>query len=296
MCFIFSCNKEKQVVQTPISSSDSLTIYGSSDFIFTEYTPLNNKPVKVFFHIPPTSTKNTPILFVLHGNERDALYSRNQLIASANQLKFIVIAPEFNEQYFPSGDSYNLGNVFIDGDNPTPQTLNLENIWTFSIIEPIFENFKNKIGSLALKYDMFGHSAGGQFAHRFLQFKLNSKLNQLLVASAGWYTLFDNTIDFPYGTKKSPIEFSDNKITFGKKVYIIIGGNDTNPNSDALRHNDIVDKQGLNRLERAQYFYLQTRNAALKINAPFNWNYTVLPGVDHDFAQTATAGAALIYN
>lgn len=296
LIFVSACDKDESVKQTTaVKSSDSLLLYGTGDFIFTEYAPLNNKPIKVFFHIPANSNNSTPLLFVLHGTERDAAFSRSALITSANQLNFIVIAPEFTEQYFPGGDAYNLGNIFVDGDNPTAQTLNNESIWSLSAIEPIFDYFKNKTGSKVSTFDMFGHSAGGQFVHRYLLFKPNAKLNKLVMAAAGWYTMLDNTIDFPYGTKKSPAELYNYSNIFSKKVFVIIGGNDTNPNSDALRHNDIVDKQGLNRLERAQYFYTQSRNLASKTNAVFNWSYSVLPKVDHDFAATSVAGAALLY-
>lgn len=292
---IFSCNKENLSPPPTPRGVDSLIIYGTSDFTFTEYAPLNNKPVKVYFYVPNNANKNTPILFVLHGNERNALLSRNELIASANQLNFIIIAPEFSEANFPGGDGYNLGNIFVDGDNPTPQTLNEESIWTFSIIEPLFENFKNKIGSAVTQYDMFGHSAGGQFVQRYILFKPNAKINKTVIASSGWYTMLDNSIVFPYGTKGSPSENLKYNSLFGKKVFLVIGGDDTNPNSDALRHNDIVDKQGLNRLERAQYFYTQTRNTAVKNNLNFNWDYLVLPKVDHDFSATSSAGALLLY-
>jgi hypothetical protein len=295
MFFVFSCNKETILPPPTFNGVDSLLIYGTSDFIFTEYTPLGNKPMKVYFYIPNNAYKYTPILFVLHGNDRDALYSRNELITIANQLKFIVVAPEFSETNFPGGDGYNLGNIFVDGDNPTLQTLNNENIWSFSIIEPIFENLKNKIGSNVSKFDIFGHSAGGQFVQRFLLYKPNTKINKAIIASAGWYTMLDNSIAFPYGTKSSPAETFSYNTLFSKKVFVVIGGNDTNPNSDALRHNDIVDKQGLNRLERAQYFYTQTRNIATKNNLIFNWDYSVLPKVDHDFSATAAAGANLLY-
>jgi hypothetical protein len=294
---IFSACTKEEIVEKKIEikSTDSLLLYGTSDFTFNNYTPLNNKPVKVYFHIPPYSNKNTPILFVFHGDERDALTCRNALIGSSNELNFIIIAPEFSEQYFSGGDSYNLGNIFVDGDNPSTLTLNAENTWTFSIIEPIFDYFKGKAGSLASNYDIFGHSAGAQFVHRYLQFKPTAKINKAVISAAGWYTMFDKTVDFPYGIKKSPVEQYDFRGTFSKKIFVIVGGNDNNPNAASLRRNEIVDKQGLNRLDRAQYFYTQIRNTALITNATFNWTYSVLPKVGHDFVATSAAGVSLLY-
>ena len=58
----------------------------------------------------------------------------------ANENSFIVIAPEFSSEHYPElGDDYLMGNVYIDGDNPTTESRNPENEWTFSVIEPLFD-------------------------------------------------------------------------------------------------------------------------------------------------------------
>ena len=44
-------------------------------------------------------------------------------IDKANEYGVILIAPEFSDLDFPSGNAYNLGNIFIDGNNPSPETL-----------------------------------------------------------------------------------------------------------------------------------------------------------------------------
>mgnify|MGYP003305291683 CR=1 FL=1 len=60
-----------------------------------------------------------------------------------NQDKFIVIVPEFSNDYFPDGDSYNLANIFTDGDNPSSETLNPSEQWTFAVLDPLFIYFKS---------------------------------------------------------------------------------------------------------------------------------------------------------
>ncbi len=292
-----SCEKAENAV--PTSSSDSsifsTKIKGTADITFNSYTPLQNKPIQLFYHIPANATNQTPILLVFHGTDRNARYSRDVMINNANQFGFIIIAPEFTDQHFPTADSYNLGNVFVDGDNPSSSSLNPESVWTFSVVDPIFEFMKEKIGSSMTTYDIFGHSAGAQFVHRFLLFKPLAKANRFVAAAAGWYTLFNKTIDFPYGTKKSPAELSSYQNLFNKKVFILVGDQDIDPNSDALRHNEIVDKQGLNRFERAQYFYIKSREEANNLSAAFNWKYYPLKGVDHNFEATSNAAALYLY-
>jgi hypothetical protein len=297
ICFNFSCVK-KEENKAPVDADAALDLSkfkGTGQFTYTGYSPLKDKPIGVFFHIPLQATNQTPILIAFHGNDRSGRVCRDAFIANANQLNFIVIAPEFNDINFPGGDTYNLGNVFVDGDNPTPSTLNAEGIWTFSLIDPVFDFFKESIKSIVTSYDVFGHSAGGQFAQRLLLFKPNGKINNMVISAPGWYTMLDTNTTFPYGTKVSPAATYPYTYQYIKKVHIIVGENDTDPNSADLRHNEIVDKQGLNRLTRAQYFFTQTRNLAVSKNAAFNWNYQVLKNVGHDFTATSNAGALLLY-
>ena len=68
-----------------------------------------------------------------------------------------MVAPEFSAELFPG---YNLGNVFRDGENPRRNGLNDEGEWTFSAIEPIFDEIKRRTGNTGERYYIFGHSAG----------------------------------------------------------------------------------------------------------------------------------------
>ena len=69
------------------------------------------------------------------------------MISKANQYNFIVIVPEFSNTNFSGGDTYNLENVFIDGDNPSASTLNPEEAWTFSVIEPLIDYIKQNLNN-----------------------------------------------------------------------------------------------------------------------------------------------------
>ena len=293
-CFIYSCSDSSDSEAT--GNNDLVPGQkGSGYFEYTDYAPLAKQPVKVFFHIPTNSNANSPIVFLFHGDDRNASQYRDALISKSEQKNFIILAPEFSEKYYPTGDKYNLGNVFVDGDNPTPSTLNSENVWTFSIIEPIFDYFKKQMIHNTSTYDIIGHSAGGQFAHRLVMFKPNARYNKIVASASGWYTVPDMKVDFPYGFVKSPLETLSLTSLFSKKVYIQVGLEDNDPNSPGLRHNTQADAQGLNRLTRANYFFNFSKNVALQNNLNFQWELAAVSGLNHDYIPAVNYAADLIY-
>jgi len=184
----------------------------------------------------------------------------------------------------------------IDGDNPTTSTLNPEREWTFSVIEPLFDYVTSQLGNTNNAYQIFGHSAGAQFAHRFLMFKPNNRAQQTVISAAGWYTFPDLTVTFPYGFKNSILQNNTREILFKKNVIVQIGEIDNNPNASGLRHNNIVDMQGLNRLERAANFYNFCQQSAQNLNVDFNWNFSLRSNADHDFSSAAQDAAIILFN
>lgn len=280
-----ACDKNEVIPDQTMNISGNLK--GTGSFVYASFAPLSNKPTTVYYHIPTNTTTSSSILMVFHGAGRDALEHRDALIAKAEQKGILVIVPEFSQANFPGGDGYNLGNVFIDGDNPSANSLNPEGEWAFSLIEPLFDQVKQLTGNTSATYHAFGFSAGAQFAHRLLFFKPAARLNKIVAASSGWFTMLDDQTDFPYGIKESPIQESSFGSLFSKKLTVLIGEADNDPNFPGLRRNSIVDVQGTNRLARAQYFYNHSNQIASGANQTFNWQYISLPNVDHNFTVTA---------
>ena len=62
----------------------------------------------------------------------------------------------------------------------------------------------------------------------------------------------------------------------------MIGENDNDPNAPNLRRNSIVDQQGDNRFDRAEYFFSTAQNIAIQENNIFNWQKYVVPNAAHD--------------
>lgn len=288
----FGCNTDGSTNQNELNSATT-----GSGFVLYNYSVANySKTLRIFYYIPQNATSSTPILFAFHGVNRNADAYRNALINKSNALNFIIIAPEFSDQNFPTGDGYALGNVYIDGDNPTVNSLNPESNWSFSIVEPMFDFFKKQLKNSSTSYTIFGHSAGAQFAHRFLMFKPNNRASQIVISAAGWYTFPDKTVPFPYGTKNSILENKSTEIFFAKNVFVQVGELDNNPNDSNLRHNFFADAQGLQRVERATNFYNFCKQQAEIANFDFNWTFHIQNNASHNFITASENAAELLFN
>ncbi|MEM7375206.1 MAG: hypothetical protein AAF587_41815 [Bacteroidota bacterium] len=289
VCLAFACDNPKEFPDPePLFA-------GTGVFTYSDYAPLAAKPIAVFYHIPENVGPTTPIVFVFHGTNRNAVDYRNAWINKAEEKEFMIFAPRFTDNQFPGGDAYNLGNVFEDGDNPSAGSLNPEEVWTFSVIEPLFDHIKTSMENFSSRYHVFGHSAGAQFVHRLLMLKPEGRYGKVVASAAGWYTVPDIAIDFPYGIGQSPVEESDLSLLFGQDLVLIVGAQDNDPNAPALRRNSIVDQQGTHRLARAQHFFERAQEIATKVDGSFQWKLEdPLPGVGHDFRATSRVAADLI--
>ena len=268
---------------------------GSSQFVFT-YSGLPQKPINVFYNIPSGNRTNMPIVMLFHGDERNANEYRDIWINASNQYGFMVFAPEFNSTDFPGGSSYIIGNVYQDGNYPTIQTLNNESVWTFSIVEPLFDYIKTNSGSNALTYNMFGHSGGGQFVHRFVLIKPDARYYKAVAANSGWYTVPDGVANFPYGILNCPIAAINPNDYFSRKLYITVGELDNNGSDPTLRHNNASDLQGLNRLERANYFFSKSQIYANTIQSTFNWQFNTVANSGHNATLMSNNAVSIFFN
>tara|TARA_B100001057_G_scaffold410901_1_gene426241 strand:+ start:12266 stop:13234 length:969 start_codon:yes stop_codon:yes gene_type:complete len=282
-------NVETEVSQSQNTQKSLLNSNTTGVFSFSPTGPLSNKNLDIYFHIPEGDMKSLPILFSFHGGSRNANDYRDDWISMANQNNFMVFAPEFNSDNFPTGDMYNLANIFLDGDNPSAESYNSPENWTFSIIDQLFEFIKSEVDGNQESYNAWGHSAGAQFLHRFILYLPNSKLNTAVCSNAGWYTVPETGVSFPYGLNGSRLESVNLRDAFSKKVYIHLGEEDNNPNSSSLRHNDVVDnQQGRNRLVRGRYFFQKSKEKAESLDTEFNWVKTPeVPNVGHDHTAMA---------
>jgi hypothetical protein len=268
-------------VAPPLTLSPNTT----GSFIFDPQAPLNTPPVEVFYHIPAGDITTMPILMAFHGASRDGANHRDYWINMANANGFMVIAPEYSSANYPDlGDNYLMANIFDDGDNPTPETFNSQNEWTFSTLDPLFDYIKTTISGTQQKYDAWGHSGGAQFLHRFVTYLPNSKLATAVCSNSGWYTVPETTVSFPYGILNGQLPNADLTTAFSKKLIVHLGQNDTAPStSGGPRNNNVVNnQQGLTRLARGQYYFNTSQDTADDMGVTFNWRKHEIAGIGHN--------------
>jgi hypothetical protein len=286
-----ACSREEASPPGP----RSLLGTGKGSFVFLD-TRLNaGRPLTVYTYLPSEYSRSSPILFVMHGNTRNAGDYRDQWAEIAERRNALLLCPEFSGEDFPRDTQYNMGNMFLMDESDTPLGPVPEEDWTFSLIEPIFDLVKTMMTSTAPGYLIYGHSAGSQFVHRFLFFKPEARVLRAVLANAGWYTLPDFDVRFPYGLGGSPATKENLREAFAKEVTVYLGDADTDTESASLRRTPEAMAQGRHRFERGNNFYEECREAAAAQGVKFNWRLAVAPGIAHSNTGMAVFAEKVLF-
>lgn len=277
---------------------------------FTAYKPLASKPVTVYYYIPDNDAfdiRTMPVLFSMHGAERNGLGQAKNWISVADDKGIIVIAPQFTKSLYPNKD-YQLGGISYDTANYVPK---MTEQWTYQIIEALFDYVREGTGNRSETYSMFGHSAGGQWTHRFLLNMKQHRCGKAVEANAGYYTVPDpkgisdgkRTYYFPFSIKgmfyeeadmKYPLDKYDYMTTDQLKKYLAfdltvhLGALDTVTSAEVdpnLPVSDGAEAQGRCRLERGHFFFDRAKRVADSLGCPFNWKLVEVAESGHSSAK-----------
>lgn len=252
----------------------------------TTYAYWNKPDIELFYITPKKIDKDTELLFVMHGNDRNAKDYISAWIPHIKNKNIIVVAPRFdkrNYRYFFLLESANSSGVINNNSND----------YINSSISSFYNFFKSKFSLNTNKYMMFGHSAGAQFTHRYMLFSNDKRISNAVVANAGWYT-FLNGADFPYGINNSPIDITPNDIRWfmSNRSTLLIGGNDISLNDVNSSRGAI--NQGRTRLDRANNYFNVMIDIADKENIPLRWTYKVVDRVGHDYKKMTFQAAKIL--
>lgn len=287
---------------------------GSGEFIIEGGGSHQEKTIRIFYYKPGNFAPDSPILLVIPGSGRDGDEYRDSWIEASEKHGVLILSPSYAEKDYDFG-GYHLGGLLYDSNLENCVTYrensNLVELdeakftysinsnpeeWIFNDFDRLFDQVVLAVGSSQTRYDIFGHSAGGQILHRLPLFHPLSKANRILASNSAFYTLPDSDLTFPFGVKNTPIDNPHLKPSFKTRLVLFLGELDNeNENGGLLLRSPTADKQGLHRLERGKYFFKEGQKIASKMDTPFNWKIAIIPGVGHDFRKMGKAAAAYLY-
>jgi hypothetical protein len=264
---------------------------GTGNFTFSDMQGNPDKPIAVWYHQPSGYSRDMPVLFVMHGVKRDAQRYRDEWIQHADLYGFLLIVPEFSHKYYPGKREYNEGNLFDKMENPIP-----ENVRAFTVIEHLFDFVKEATQNRSPSYDIFGHSAGGQFVQRMILFKTDARIRMAIAANPGIYARASFSEKYPYGIRNSGVTPEDLRTAFVRQFILLLGEKDVTEDDTILSRSSEAMAQGNNRFERGLNFYAAAKSEATRLGMIFHWKLTTVPGsANHDAQLTQTAARLLYY-
>jgi pimeloyl-ACP methyl ester carboxylesterase len=198
------------------------------------------------------------LLVTIHGQDRGAVDRLEHFVACAERHGYILLGPLFP----PSSRFQMLG---IGGERADQRLLDLVDEVADDLAVPID------------RFDLFGYSGGGQFAHRFLYVR-PTRLRSVIVGAPGTVTLPSERDRWPVGVRGlarvAGARFDLEEVR-RPRVLLIVGTEDVIP--DGLNQSPWAMRTGATRLGRAR-----TLHAA--------W---LVAGIAHEYVEVPVAGHGL---
>jgi len=245
--------------------------------------------IPLHYFVPEGDVSKMSFQIILHGAGRNADEYLESWIEYAKKYGVILMAPEFSKAQFTISE-YTQG-MMVDSLQklrPLDQTL-------FSLLDLLFEYAKDELHLQQETYNLFGHSAGGQFVHRYLQFYQSSRVGRSIAANPGWYTFPDESMEYPYGIHGLISDPAAYRASYYEKVLIVLLGTADTLRTGNLRVNAQADLQGQNRYERGHYFFDRNKQMAAVAGLSFKWELKEVPDIGHQYQYMSAAAAQLLY-
>ncbi len=271
---------------TAADTRDKLAARGVQRFTFSGW---GGPALPVWYLRTVDTPADAPILFVFHGVRRDADRYISEWIDIAAREKLVVVVPEFSSASFPGARGYNHGNVLDEAGAATPVAQR-----SFAAIEPLFDTMRAREGLTRPQYWLFGHSAGAQFAHRFVMTGHAKRMERAVSANAGSYMFPDTRYRWPFGTGGLPEGIWTPEAAYSTRMTVLLGTADNDPNYPSLPRDPEAMAQGPHRLARGHAFFAAARADATKRGVVFAWSCALAPGIGHDNGGMAPFALAVL--
>ena len=260
---------------------------GKWRFDFVDPRGRADRPIRVYSYRPKACDSRCPILFVMHGMKRNGADYRDYWELAADRHKVLIIAPEFSRQAWPRAAAYNLGDVAGEADREK---------WSYSAIEHLFDEMRDGQAS----YAIFGHSAGGQFVQRMAILRPDNRASVMVAANPGWYLMPEWRKDrtenpYPYSLVNSRAGESELRQALARRVILLVGEQDNDPDDENLDKSAGAMKQGESRVARGENFFKAATSAARDLGVKLAWELNEVPDVAHDAATMSRIAAETLY-
>ena len=258
----------------------------ASEIKKTTFAYWDKPDVEILYITPNAINEDTEVIFVIHGNSRNADDYLSAWIPLVQNKNVIIAAPNFDKKnfryFFLLESAESNGSINERSDSYINKSISL-----------FFNYFKSRFALNANTYKMFGHSAGAQFTHRYMLLSNDQRISDTVIANAGWYTCL-NGEQYPYGIKDTPIEISSSHIRWfmSNKTSLLIGSIDTNLNN--VNSSAGAQKQGITRVDRADNYFKSLIDISDKKEIPFRWSYKVINDVGHDYQKMTPIAASIL--
>lgn len=264
---------------------------GKGSFVMHAYKESEKRSIKVWTYKSQNWKDGDRIVFVMHGGGRNANDYLEAWEAMAEENNLLIIAPEFENKFAKyTTNDYQEGNLFTFFGTKNPKSE-----WAYTVVENIFDHVKKLNNITNNSYDIFGHSAGGQFVHRMVMLLPESRIGTAIAANAGFYSFPNEHLAYPYGIEPTVMNTGLEK-AYQKRLIILLGELDNDPNLGTFRTTDLAMEQGGHRLERGTNFYQANAGLSGTKNWVFNWELDTVKNVGHDYRNMSKSAIQWIMN
>ncbi len=270
---------------------------GAGHFEFSSTPGTAEKPVTVWYALPAELKPETRVLFVMHGVLRNGEEYRDAWLDLARKHEFVLIVPEFSNKHYRGSPRYHFGNVYHNNGGIYEENDPAD--WSFSAIDAIFAEVRERTGIEAETYTLYGHSAGAQFVHRLVLFHPEAGFDLAIAANSGSYTMPTLDRSYPYGLDLDNPEgngINEERLekALKRRLIVLLGEEDTDENDRYLPRAAGALEQGKHRFERGQNFQKIAKEEAEARGIEFLWELHTVPGVGHSNPRMAPAAVEVL--
>jgi poly(3-hydroxybutyrate) depolymerase len=264
---------------------------GRGHVLHEDVSPTGTETIDVQTYVPHACVaKPCPLVFSLHGLNRNAAGARDNWVEAADRHGLIVAAPHFDKERFPTR-LFQQGGVRNEPDRSK---------WVYAVIERFFDRALKSGRVEGTTYVLFGHSAGAQFVHRMTILMPEARFSTAVSANAGYYTLpvdreATGGFSYPYSLGGTPQTDAALKAAFAKPLLVMLGDQDIDPDHHQLNKSKGAEAQGPNRFARGQNFVAVAAAEAKRLGVDSRWREIAVPGAAHEARKMANAAAKALF-